>query len=94
MRTPSGRSGSVWSSPYLNVRSVERTGTEAAVEPRGRVTLVSLALLLALARACHSVYAAPLAQPWQGSTQAPTSLFYGRRRVLNFFLCASCHFYC
>jgi hypothetical protein len=86
MRTPSGRSGNVWSSPYLNVRSVERTGTEVAVEPRGRVTLVSLALLPALARASHSESdAAPLAQPWQGSTQAPTSLFHGRRRVLNFF---------
>jgi hypothetical protein len=86
MRTPSGRSGNVWSSLYLNVRSVERTGTEAEVEPRGRVTLVSLALLLALSRAGHSVCdAASLAQPWQGSTQAQTSLFHRRRRILNFF---------
>jgi hypothetical protein len=47
---------------------------------------VALALLLALARAGHSVNdAAPLAQPWQGSTQDPTSLFHGRSRVFNFF---------
>ncbi len=47
---------------------------------------MSLALLLALAGAGHSVCdAAPLAQPWQGSKQAPTSLFHGRHRVLNFF---------
>ncbi len=44
-----------------------------------------LALLLALAHAGRSVCdALPLAQPWQGSTQARTSLFHGRCHVLNF----------